>query len=666
LRATYTVEPAQDGERSVTLRRVGDIQFMFAMYHVPSGTHEDMAAVDIAASILGDQPSGRLYKALVEPGKAVEVGAGAQSLKDPGFLMAYAALRQDQSMDDASSAMLSVLDNLKDAPFTDEEVNRAKVQYQKSFELLLNNSQSTALQLSEWQSMGDWRMMFLYRDRVQAVTAAQAQKAAEKYLLPSNRTVGKFIPTAEEPLRAEIPPSPDVEALVGSYQSKVKVAEGEDFDPSLDNIEKRTVRSEMPDGPKFSFLSKKTRGEQVFVQMRFQFGDEDSLKGYDTAASLVGDMLSRGTAKHTRQQLQDEFDRLKTQYGVSGSATSARVTLQTTRENLSQALALAVEMLREPSFPQNEFDELQKLVLASLENSKSEPMNIASTALERFVASPYPKGDVRYVPTVDEQLADYGALTLDQVKEFYKKFYGATNSQVSVVGDFDAAAVEAQLRGLLAGWKSPAPYARVKTPWQKLQPVVETFQTPDKANAMWIAGSTFKMTDTDPDYPAIHLASYIFGAGGMNTRLFSRIRDKEGLSYGVGGQFGVTFGGEADRATVYAYAICAPQNAPQVEAVFKEELAKLLDEGFAAEEVEAAKKSWLQQQTMSRTQDASVVSYLNDYRFWNRPLTFTNKLEQDVQALTPEQILAAVRRHIDPAALSFFRAGDFAKAGVSW
>jgi zinc protease len=665
LRRTYTIEPAQDGERSVTLRRVGDIQVLYTVYHIPSGTHEELAAIDIASSILGDQPSGRLYKALVEPGKAVEVGAGTQMLKDPGFLMTVAALRKDQSLDEAETVLFTMLDGLKDAPFTDEEVNRAKTQYQKSFELLLNNSQSAALQLSEWQSMGDWRLLFLYRDRIQKATRDEVQKAAEKYLIPSNRTVGRFIPTTEEPLRAEIPAAPDAETLVGDYQSSVKVAEGEEFDPSLENIEKRTVRIDLPEGPKLSLLAKKTRGEQVVVEISLNFGDENSLKGHDIAASLVGDMLTRGTTKHTRQQIQDEFDRMKTQIGVSGSATSGGASLRTNRENLQAALALAVEILREPVFPQNEFDELKRLVLASLENSKSDPSNIASTAFSRFIA-PYPKGDVRYVPTIDEQIADYTALTLDQVKAFYQKFYGASDSQISIIGDFDSDETQTQLKQLFAGWKSPAKYTRVENNYTKLQPVVETFQTPDKANAMWIAGSTFPMADTDPDYPAIHLASYIFGNSGMGSRLFARIRDKEGLSYGVGGQFGIQFGGGNNRGSIYAYAICAPQNAPKVEAVFKEELAKLLDQGFTVEEVEAAKKSWQQAQLVNRTIDGNLVGHLTSFRFWNRPMTFMNKLEQDIQALTPEQILAAVKRHIDPSSLSFFRAGDFAKAGITW
>jgi len=371
----------------------------------------------------------------------------------------------------------------------------------------------------------------------------------------------------------------------------------------------------------------------------------------------------RGTKHHTHQQIKDTFDQLKAQVNVSGSATGASATIQATKETLKPVLDLVAEIFKEPSFPEDEFKELKQLALASIENQKSNPQAMASIAAQRFI-SPYPKDDVRYVATLDEQIEDTKALTLDEVKKFHRDFYGASDSLVSVVGDFDTDAVQNQTQDLFGSWKSPKKYARVKTKYQKLTPTAEVFEAPDKPNAMWIAGMTFPMTDTASDYPAMVLASYIFGSSGMNSHLFARIRGKEGLSYGVGGQFGIPTGD--DRAVVTAYAICAPENAPKVEEAFKDELNKILENGFTAEEVEAAKKSWLQLQQVNRAQEGNLVSLLNARRFWDRTLAFDAELEKNVQELTPEQLQAAVRKHIDPSRLSFFRAGDFKKANVSW
>ena len=660
---TYTVEPPQDGERDVKLRRVGDIQAILAVYHVPAGTHEDFAAIDLASNILGDQPSGRLYKALVETGKAAAVGTGTLRGKDPGLMISFAAVREEKPLDDAETTMRATLDGIRSEPFTEEEVDRAKSQYAKSFELLMNDSEAAARNLSEWQAMGDWRLLFVYRDRIQNVSRDQVQQAAEKYFIPTNRTIGKFYPT-KEPVYVTMPASPDVEELVKNYKSATKIVKGEEFVPSPENIENRVVRLDLKGGPELTLLSKKSRGEQVNMVINLKFGDVKSLKGRSNAGDIAGAMLMRGTKKHTRQQIQDTFDQLKAQVNISGSATGASATIQAKKENLKPVLDLVAEILEEPSFPEDEFSELKQLALASIENQRSNPQAMASIAAQRFIASPYPKDDVRYVATLDEQHEEMTALTLDEVKKFHKDFYGASNSFISAVGDFDADAVRGQIRDLFGGWKSPKRYVRVENNYHKLTPTAETFEAPDKPNAMWIAGMTFPMTDTDSDYAAMTLAGYIFGSSGMNSHLFARIRGKEGLSYGIGGQFIIPTGD--NNGVVYAYAICAPQNTPRVETLYKDELNKILENGFTADEVEAAKKSWLQLQQVNRAQEANLVSLLNARRFWGRTMAFDAELEKEVQALTPEALQAAVRKHIDPSQLSFFRAGDFQKAGVTW
>jgi zinc protease len=338
------------------------------------------------------------------------------------------------------------------------------------------------------------------------------------------------------------------------------------------------------------------------------------------------------------------------------------VSIQTTRENLKPTLDLTIEVLKEPSFLEDEFEQLRQLQLASIENQKSEPQSMAVLAMMRHI-SPYPKGDVRYVATLEEMIEETQALKLEQLKSFYQDFYGASDCLVTAVGDFDPDAVEKQISDLLSAWKSPKSFTRIERKYQKLDPKEAAFMAPDKANAMWVAASVFQMNDTDPDYAAMTLAEYILG-GGMNSRLFSRIRDKEGLSYGVGGQFDIPT--EDDNASFIAFAICAPQNAPKVEAVFKEIINDVLEKGFTAEEIEAAKQSWLQLQMVNRAQDASLADTLTSRRFWGRTMAFDAELEKKVLSLTPGQLQAAFRKYIDPAGISFFRAGDFEKAGVTW
>ena len=655
----YTVEPTQDGDRQVTVRRTGDTQFALAGYHLPPGAHPDFAALEVLSQTLSDAPSGRLYKALVEPKKASSVFGFDFELKEPGFGIFGAEVRKDSSLSEAGDILTKTIENIYANPPTKEEVERAKTGILKNIELTLNSSDRVGLSMSEYIAQGDWRLFFLYRDRIRQVTPEDVKRVAEKYYKPSNRTLGIFIPT-EKPDRAEIPQVSEKEltAMLNGYKGDAVVAAGEAFDPSPANIESRVKRTKIG-GLDVALLEKENRGDSVIAQLLLRFGDEKSLMNRATAAQFAGRLLMRGTTKHTRQQIQDEFDKLKARVFVFGSPTSAIASIETTRQNLPAVMRLVGEILREPAFPESEFDQLKQETITQIESGKSEPQVVAGTELAR-VFNIYPKGHPLYSGTIDEDLADTKAVTLDEVKKFYKDFYGASNGQLTVVGDFDANEISGLTKQLFADWKSPQPYARIKQEYRAVAPVNKSFETPDKANAVFIAQTNVKIRDDNPDYAALALGNYMLGGGFLNSRLATRIRQKEGLSYSVGSGFTASSLDESGR--FFANAIYAPENAEKLEAAFKDEIRKAMTEGFTAEEVEAAKSGYLQSRQLSRAQDRELASRLNNYLFLNRTIAFDQAFEEQIKNLTPAQINTAMKKYITPDSITIIKAGDFTKS----
>ena len=661
LQKTYTAEPTQDGEREVILRRVGDVQALAVAYHVASGSHPDAAPIQVLTRVLTDAPAGRLHKALVETKKASAVAGFLQPTKEPGFVMLSAEVRQDASLEDARKTMLETIDALGKQPPTKEEVDRAKTFILKNIDLTLNAPDRVGLQMSEYIAMGDWRLFFMNRDRIRKVTPEDVARVAALYFKPSNRTIGEFRPTAK-PDRTDVPPPPDVAAMLKDYKGDAAIAQGEAFDPTPANIESRTTRAKLPNGMKLALLPKKTRGETVIVNLTLRFGDEKSLMNTSTAADLAADMLRRGTAKHTRQQVNDEFDRLKARVRINGGSTQAAVAVETVKANLPAVLRLVAEIVRTPTFPQAEFDQLKQENLASIEQQKSEPTFIAQTTYQRHM-SDYPKGDVRYVRTADESLAEYKGATLEEAKKFYSDFYGASNAELALVGDFDPKEVSALAGELFGDWKSPKPFTRVPRPFREAAAVNQALPTPDKANAFFLAGMNLKMRDDDPDYPAMVLGNYMLGGGFLNSRLATRIRQKEGLSYGVGSQFAASALDES--GTFLTFAIYAPQNAQKLEAAYKEEIARALKDGFTDQEVKEAKSGYLQNAQVGRAQDQALAGKLSNYLFLDRTLAWDGSLEKRIAALAPDEIAAAMRRHIDPSKITIVKAGDFEKPAAA-
>jgi zinc protease len=672
---TYTEEPPQDGERLVTLRRVGDVAAIGLAYHIPAGPHEDSAALQVLASILSSQPSGRLYRALVETKKASSAFAYASAEHDPGLMGVDAQVPADSSIDEVRELLISTVEQVGAKGVTAEEVNRAKQQILKARELAANDTSAIAVRLSEWAAQGDWRLYFLHRDRIEKVSPEAVQAAAARYLQRNNRTVGVFIPT-EKAERIAVPTTPDVAALVANYQGRAPIVAGEIFDATPENVEARVQRQELPLGIKVTLLPKKSRGEEAHLLLTLRYGNEENLKGLETAAGFLPELMLRGTKKLSYQQLRDELDRLNATLSAGGGGGGRRgggrrgggsaaggaagamsFSIQAKRDTLPAVLELLQQVLREPALPAKDFEVLKRERLAGMEQMKTEPSMLGPRLLQREL-SPYPKDNIRYVPTIEESIERLQAATYDQVVQLYRDYLGSQAGELTLIGDFDADACLPVIKRALAGWTSAKPYARITQPT-----VVErasarhVINTPDKANATYSAGLLFPLRDDDPDYPALVMGNYILGSGTLSSRLGDRIRQKEGLTYGVSSSLSVS--SQDQRAGLSVTAICNPQNMGRVEKAAQEELERLIRDGVTADELARAKQGHLQAQKVGRSNDAALAGLLSNLRHLDRTMAYEAELEKKIAALTPEQVNAALQKHIDPKKLVIVTAGDF-------
>lgn len=656
---TYTQEPEQDGERFVTLRRVGEVAAVGAVYHIPAGPHPEYPAIDVLESMLTAEPAGRLYKELVEKKRASSVSGAAFALHDPGIFLLIAEVNKGNEPRGVLESMIDVVEDFGDSEISEEDVNRAKQRLLKQWELATSDSKRLAIQLSEWAAQGDWRLYFLYRDRLEKVDVEQVQSVAKKYLRQNNRTGGMYLPMKEAD-RVSVPETPALAEMIGDYKGRAAVAAGEDFDVSPENIEQRTQRLVVNDGLKIALLPKKNRGEAVQLQLTLRYGTEESLHGQATIAEFLPTLMTRGTKDLDRQQLQDELDLNFAQLSGSGSAGEATFSIKTKRGNLKRTLELLGEVLRNPTIPESELDVLKNEVVTSLEQGLTEPTSLAQRAAQKRI-SPYKKGHPLYTPSIPEEIEMVKALTIDDIKRLYSEFLNGSNGELSIVGDFDSEGTLEQVQTILDGWESKQPYVRIeKNGDQELTAETEDINTPDKANAMYFAVTSFPMKDDDPDYPALLMGNYIYGGGALANRLGNRVRQKEGLSYGV--RSGLSVSSLDNRSIFYTYAICNPANMTRVKAAIREELDLLRAKGVTAEELASAKQGWLQSQAVSRGSDGTLVGTLSSTARAGRSMEYYSGLETKVRSVTTEQVLEVVNKYLDPERIVIVAAGDFEKA----
>jgi len=569
--------------------------------------------------------------------------------------------------------LLATLENIGAQGVTVEEVNRAKQQILKARERAATDTAQVGISLSEWAAQGDWRLYFLFRDRIEAVTPEAVKAVAARYLVRNNRTIGVFIPTGK-PERIAIPSTPDISELVANYKGRAAIAEGEAFDPTPQNIEARLQRLELPEGIKATLFPKKSRGAEVHLLLTLRYGNEENLKGFESAGGFLSELMLRGTRKLSYQQLRDELDRLGATIGGGaggggrrgggrrgggggGALGTVSFSVQAKRDTLPEVLRLLQQVLREPALPHDEFEVMKSERLAGLERMKTEPAMLAPRLLQREL-SPYSKDDVRYTPTVEESIERLKGASYDQVARLYHDYLGSQAGELTIVGDFDPASCLPILKETLAGWKAAQPYARIASPLNREVAGAEhSIITPDKANATFTAGLLFPLRDDDPDFPALLIGNYIFGGGTLSSRLGDRIRQKEGLSYGV--TSGLSVSSQDQRAGFTISAIVNPQNIGRLKQCALDELARLLSDGVTAEELNRAREGYLQSLKVARGNDAALAGTLGNLRHLDRTMKWDADLEKHIADLTADQVKTALDRRLDPKKLVIVNAGDF-------
>ena len=649
----YTLDPVQDGEREVTVRRVGGAASLLVAYHGVPGAHPDHAALELLAGALGDAPAGRLHQRLTEKGLAAATWGWTPALHDPGFIAFGVDLAPGQDPAPTRAAMLATLESLATEPLTQAELDRARLRWLKAWEQAFNDPERVGVALSDSIAMGDWRLTFLLRDRVRDLTLADWQRVAEQRLLPANRTLGTFMPT-EKAARAPAPAAVDVAQQMQTFRPQAGMVQAESFDVSPANIDQRTQRLRMG-GLQVALLPKTTRGQVVSAVLRLRLGDVQSLKGQAQTGALWAALIDKGGAGLTRQQIQDRLDQWRTELMATYARGVFTVNLQSRREHLPAAVDLLARLLREPSFDQATLSELQRQALAAIEQARQEPGDIVAKAVARH-GNPYGLGDPRAVPSFDEEAQAVRAVTVESLRQFHARFAAAGTAEFSVVGDFDAAAVRQALERGLAGWGSPTAYQRVEDPLWSAAPARLVFNTPDKQNAVLQIRQPLPLADTHPDAAALMVANMMLGGSG-SSRLWVRLREKGGLSYDV--RSWIDWNPREAHSVWSASAIFAPRNLKAAEEAFKDEVTKALAEGFTEAELRDARAGLLNFRRLSRAQDGALANRLVTDLNLGRTMAWSADLDKAIGAVTLEQANSALRRHLKPETFVIGVGGDF-------
>lgn len=661
LQPTYTVEPPQDGERNVVLRRAGDIQYIGMAYHTPAVADKDYAANDALVEILTNDPSGVFYKKLVETKLASKEFGYSQTLYDPGFTYFQVEVPKDKSIDSAKQVLLDAADHIGTMNITEEDLTRAKNNRIKFLENTTNKTMDFAIALTEVIGAGDWRLWFWYRDQLEKLTVADVKAAAQRYYKTSNRTYGVFIPEATTPERTKVDETPDIAKLLDGYKGKEVAAQKADFENSIDNIKKNSVYGKLANGGKYVLLEKPTKGDKINASISLRMGDETSLMNKSEVASIAAQMLNKGTTTRTKKQIADELDKIKTDISFNGNADGLVININTDKKNLAAALALLDDMLHHPKFEAAEFDKTILDTKANYEANRNEPFNAAFTRLQKLTTN-YPKGHPLYAADTDESLDELSKVKLDDIKKYYADFYGANNSLSAFVGEIDKKQVMDFLQNSFGKWNSKTTYKPVVPKYFEVKGTIEAVSTPDKANAALAGNINLNISEKHADYPAVYMANELLGGGAfLSSRIPQRLRENEGMSYGAGTFMNVQY--KYDVGIWGLYAAYNPIYKGRLDSALHQEIDKAIAGGFTKDELDNSVKSWLEQNKTSLGDNGYLAQLMRSYMRNERDLSEFTAFESRIKALNTDAVNAAMRKYFDKSKLVLIFSGDFQKKG---
>ncbi|AQW90364.1 M16 family metallopeptidase [Elizabethkingia anophelis] len=657
---TYTLEPAQDGERFVELKRSGDSKVFGAVYHTVPFADKDYAALDALSNILTSDPSGYLYKSLVDTHKVASIYSYQQTLRDASFMYFGINIPNDTDIKVTENLVRSELDKIPTIKYTDQDVQRAKTALLKQYDNIKNNTISYAINLTEIIGAGDYRLGFLYRDNIEKLTRADIERVAQKYFTSNNRTVGIFIPSKDEKRVNALEYSDDkLAGLTANYKGKALEKEVAPFEASIANLKKNLTEDKTGNGMKYGFIKKEIKGEKVLASFNFRIGDEKSLKGKSQIGDAMAQLLKTGTKKYTKEQLKDKLDALKSSINFGFGGQSLSVNVNTYKSNFAEVMGILKDILTDSTFPQEELTKSIKEYNTYLESSLNDPQTLAFTEISRMNQG-YPKDHIYYTPSVQEQIDFNKGVKREQIVDFYQNLIGANYGVGSVIGDLDAKTVKAVLEDTFGKWNTKTKYSYVVPTFFPSKKEDKVINTPDKENAAAVGAINFKMDRKNPDYPALLLANEMLGSGGfLSARIPMRLREKEGISYGAGSYMSVPYSN--DVASWGYYAFLNPTKKDAVDKAVREEIAKALKDGFTEDELKANKKSWQNSRKTGLGNDGTLMGLVNSKLLYDIPLEDYDALESKVLNISVQQANEALRKYLKTDQLTTLDVGDFSK-----
>ncbi len=650
--ARKIAEPPQMVTRSVEYHTdKTNLAYVNYLYHVPTYGDPDSPALELLAYILSSGRQSRMFREFVESGIASNADAIDATNADPYLFYFDIEVLPGIALTEIESRLDKLIENIKSETVSESELQRAKNRFRADTIFGAQSTSSYGRQLGWFEiATGDHDFLDKYLADIDRVTTADIQRVARKYLVPANLTRGRLIPETPESGGAGdgAPSSPEwllqqsreynYSGKPASSKSSAKIAIPEKF-PQLKFAEKAT-RTVLDNGltllvyPNTAFPTVKVYG---LVKGAGSYADPDARSGL---AKLTAMSLRRGSRKFTYDQINEALEFTGAEIGFSAGNEQLVLDGSFLTKDFTNGMDMLADMLINPTFPEEGVVIDRGVASADAFEATRDPRSMAWQA---FVESYY--GKHPYSHPVFGIRDEIDKLTPADLAQFHAATYSPDRTIIAVVGDIDPAAAVETVRKYFAGWQQN-PSGKLEVPpvtVPKNGVAVNAKIMPEKSQNVFFMGGPAPRPEA-PDYVAFDIMSDILAGSDLTSRLYTAIREKEGLVYYV-------YGYDLPKSTASTFQIVAgvsPANIARTVELARREMAAIASTPVSDTELEDAKRFAIGKQLISLETNGQIAKTLVDIEYQGMALSFIDSLPARIAALTTSDIQAAAARYFDP------------------
>ena len=650
------VEPPQFGERDVTIRKAGAAYRILIGYHTPAIGHPDVYVLDVIERILSSGASGRLYKGLVDKQLAVSAWASSTTDRDPDLFLFGATARDGVKIEDVRAALLAEAERLKTEPVSDEELQKALNQLEAGFVYANDSVTDQAEQLGYYETIHSRRFLDTYLEKVRKVTKADIRKVAQKYLDVKNMNVATFVPEGGKSSVTSDRLSvgrycayrPDDQGSMGVWEyGSVGVAARPSPIPTPNSAlrtPKLPTRVVLDNGVVVIVYPNRSN-PTVAIRGSLNAGGMLDPEGKRGVADMTASLLQKGTSNRSAAKIAEEKDFVGISLNTGANTEAASFSGRSLSKHLDLMLDLLSDVLRNPTFPADEFAKLKARRLSGIKQEQDDPDSVAFRAFNGMV---FPKGHPFYQPPLDVELADTSAVTRDDLASFYKEHYGPRSAVIVIVGDVDTQDALAKVKKYFAEWKATGQAERPRIPETPLQSgiVKKVIPMPDKSQVSVVLGYSGGLKRSDPDFYSATIMNFALGGGGaLGSRLGEIIRDNMGLVYNVY----TTFDSALGAGPWYAYLGTNAKNVDKAIKVLLDEVTRARNGAQTQEQVQQAIDYIAGSFPARRLVDnGAIADTLHGAEFYGLGMDYIQKYQKLYRSVTLDQVHVAAKKYLHP------------------